>query len=192
MNDISAIVVACGLVVFTLMIAYLIFLWQRFDDRTAAKKKLEKSQQEELEKVLSQEAIESEKRKIQEKIQSVGFIQKAKIAQNVIKKFPSSEFDQLKPMLTTASKKKDAIRDLNQKLINEYEEALLLQFGQSKPFPSRQDYDHLLKDTMRLGSEAIIEQYGITKPSSEGGRSLQESSREISDSGTWKDIKRRA
>jgi hypothetical protein len=144
---------------------------------------------EELEK---QNALDERRRKIREKIEKVGFVQKVKIAQEVLKEFPSNEYDQLKPMLTTESKKKDAIRDLNQKLIDEYEEALLVQFGQGEPFPTRQDYDHLLKDTMRLGFEAMLEQYGFTESSSGGSKSIQQSSREISDSGTWDDIKRRA
>jgi hypothetical protein len=150
---------------------------------------MQQKAKEELEK---QNALDERRRKIREKIEKVGFVQKVKIAQEVLKEFPSNEYDQLKPMLTTESKKKDAIRDLNQKLIDEYEEALLVQFGQGEPFPTRQDYDHLLKDTMRLGFEAILEQYGFTESSAGVSKIIQQSSREISDSGTWQDIKKRA
>jgi hypothetical protein len=98
---------------------------------------------------------------IEKKIMSIGFVQKAKIAQKVIKEFPSNEYDQLEPMLTTESKKKEALKELNQKLAYEYEEALLFVFGQSDPVPSKNDYQGILNEIMQLGFEAILERYGF-------------------------------
>jgi hypothetical protein len=98
---------------------------------------------------------------IEKKIMSIGFVQKAKIAQKVIKEFPANEYDQLEPMLTTESKKKEALKELNQKLAYEYEEALLFVFGQSDPVPSKNDYQGILNEIMQLGFEAILERYGF-------------------------------
>jgi hypothetical protein len=69
----------------------------------------------------------------------------------------------------------------------EYEEALLFVFGESDPSPSKKDYQGILTEIMTIGLEAIFERYGF----SESDTGSKQRGREISESGTWQDIKGR-
>ena len=136
------------------------------------------------------DAEKLKKQGIQEKLHSIGLIEQASIAQKVIESFPIADFQKLRPMLSSEGEIKKAVQEFNSKLGSQYEEMLLVEFGGEEPLPIRSDYEPLLKKIMDIGYRAILKEYCLL-----GSRSQEDmggqTSREISDSGTWEDIKSR-
>jgi hypothetical protein len=178
---------------FFLALAMVVYFIDKQMEKAAKKLALNEKQLEEAkekEAFEKQNALEERRRKIQEKLNSISLIEQASIAQKVITSFPLSDFEKLKPMLNSDSEIKKAVHEFNSKLESQYEEMLLVEFGGEEPLPIRSDYEPLLKKIMDIGYRAVLKENSLLNSSSHGDVGGQ-TSREISDSGTWEDIKGR-
>jgi hypothetical protein len=176
-----------------LTLAMVVYFIDKQMEKAAKKLALNEKQLEEAkekEAFEKQNALEERRRKIREKIDNVGLIEQASIAQKVIESFPIADFQKLRPMLNFEDEIKKAVQEFNSKLGSQYEEMLLVEFGGEEPLPIRSDYEPLLKKIMDIGYRAVLKEYSLLDSSSHGDVGGQ-TSREISDSGTWDDIKGR-